>query len=449
MLKRRGIKHEVLNAKNHTREAAIVAQAGKFGAVTIATNMAGRGTDIILGGNAEFLAKAEMAKQGISDEIIAESVGFADTDNEEIISARALFNELMIKFKAQVEEERAKVVSAGGLMIIGTERHESRRIDNQLRGRAGRQGDPGETRFYISFEDDLMRKFIPQRILEMAMKAQENDDEPIEMQMFTNAIERAQKAVEGRNFQTRKHVLEYDDVMNKQREVIYGQRQKVLDGEDIRDTVLRMIESAVEEMVDLNCAGGEFPDDWNLRGIEKEGTEIYSVEGKEISFANEDMNYLTREKIKDMVREAALEKYAEKETLFGEGMREVERVVLLRTVDQKWIDHIDDMDQLRHGITLRAYGQKNPVTEYQVEGFNMFEEMIASISRDTAKTILNVYPAQKLERKQVAVPLRESRSSDSGVKQPVKKATKVGRNDPCPCGSGKKYKKCCGFDGQD
>lgn len=289
-----------------------------------------------------------------------------------------------------------------------------------------------------------MRKFIPQRILDMVSNLGMEDDEPIEMQMFTNAIEKAQKAVEGRNFQTRKHVLQYDDVMNKQREVIYGQRRKVLDGEDIKDTIINMIESSADELVETYCAGGEFPDDWNIAAIEKEATEYYCVKGKQISFPKDEYNYLTKDKIKTVIKEAAEEKYKEKEELFGEDMREVERVVLLRCVDQKWIDHIDDMDQLRQGITLRAYGQRDPVVEYQFEGYNMFEEMIASISRDTARTILNVYPAQKIERKQVANPIHAS--SDGTVeKKPVRKTVKVGRNDPCPCGSGKKYKKCCGF----
>lgn len=444
MLKRRGIKHEVLNAKNHSREAQIVAQAGKFNAVTIATNMAGRGTDIILGGNAELLAKTEMAKRGIAEDIIAESTGYGDSDNPEVLEARALYKELLSAYKQEVEEEREKVVAAGGLAIIGTERHESRRIDNQLRGRSGRQGDPGVTRFFISFEDDLMRRFVPKRILDMVSGLGMEDNEPIEMQMFTNAIEKAQKAVEGRNFQARKHVLQYDDVMNKQREVIYGQRQKVLDGEDLRDTVIKMIEAAIDETVELHCSGGEFPDYWNMEALENEANRIYT--SSPIHFEKEDYNNLTKEIIKEKITESAMEKYGEKEALFGESMREVERVILLRCVDQKWMDNIDDMDQLRHGITLRAYGQKDPVIEYQNEGYNMFEEMIASIGRETAATVLNVVPMQKIERKQVAVPLRESLSGSGEPKKPtVRKTAKVGRNDPCPCGSGKKYKKCCGF----
>ncbi len=448
MLKRRGIKHEVLNAKNHSREAQIVAQAGKFGAVTIATNMAGRGTDIILGGNAELLAKTEMAKKGIPEEIITESTGYGDTSNEEVVEARKMYQELLSGYKDEVAKEREKVVEAGGLAIIGTERHESRRIDNQLRGRSGRQGDPGITRFFISFEDDLMRRFVPKRILDMVSSLGLKDDEPIEMQMFTNSIEKAQKAVEGRNFQARKHVLQYDDVMNKQREVIYGQRQKVLNGEDLRDTIIRMIENAVDEMVDVHCAGGEFPDYWNMDALEAEANRIYADEP--ISFPKEEYNDLTKEVIKERIKDSAMEKYRKKEELFGENMREVERVILLRCVDQKWMDNIDDMDQLRHGITLRAYGQHDPVIEYQNEGYNMFEEMIASIGRETAATVLNVVPMQKIERKQVAVPLRESLEGLGEPKKPVvRKAAKVGRNDPCPCGSGKKYKKCCGFEAEE
>ncbi len=448
MLKRRGIKHEVLNAKNHSREAQIVAQAGKFGAVTIATNMAGRGTDIILGGNAELLAKTEMAKKGIPEEIITESTGYGDTSNEEVIEARKMYQELLSGYKEEVAKEREKVVEAGGLAIIGTERHESRRIDNQLRGRSGRQGDPGITRFFISFEDDLMRRFVPKRILDMVSSLGLEDDEPIEMQMFTNSIEKAQKAVEGRNFQARKHVLQYDDVMNKQREVIYGQRQKVLNGEDLRDTIIRMIENAVDEMVELHCAGGEFPDYWNMDALEAEANRIYAHEP--ISFPKEEYNDLTKEVIKERIKDSAMEKYKMKEELFGENMREVERVILLRCVDQKWMDNIDDMDQLRHGITLRAYGQHDPVIEYQNEGYNMFEEMIASIGRETAANVLNVVPMQKIERKQVAVPLRESTDGAEAVRKPVvRKAAKVGRNDPCPCGSGKKYKKCCGFEAEE
>ncbi len=447
MLKRKGIKHEVLNAKNHTREAQIVAQAGKYNAVTIATNMAGRGTDIILGGNAELLAKTEMAKRGIAEDIITESTGYGDTDNPEVVEARKLYKELLSTYKKEVEEERERVVAAGGLAIIGTERHESRRIDNQLRGRSGRQGDPGITRFFISFEDDLMRKFVPKRVLDMVTALGMDDNEPIEMQMFTNAIEKAQKAVEGRNFQARKHVLQYDDVMNKQREVIYGQRQKVLNGEDIKDTIIRMIENAIDEMVELHCAGGEFPDYWNMEALESEANAVYAV--SPIHFAKEEYNDLTKEIVKDRIKESAMEKYAEKENLFGENMREVERVILLRCVDRKWMDNIDDMDQLRHGITLRAYGQKDPVIEYQNEGYNMFEEMIASIGRETAVTILNAVPMQKIERKQIAVPLRESMSGDEPKKPVVRKTAKVGRNDPCPCGSGKKYKKCCGFDSEE
>lgn len=446
MLKKRGIKHEVLNAKYHEKEAEIIAQAGKKGAVTIATNMAGRGTDIMLGGNSEYMAKAEMAKRGYSEEVINESIGHADTDNEEILEARKVYNELLAQFKDAIKKEHDEVVAAGGLCIIGTERHESRRIDNQLRGRAGRQGDPGETRFFISLEDDLMRLFGSERILNTINALGLPDDEPIEHKMLTSAIENSQKRVEGRNFNVRKHVLQYDDVMNKQREVIYSQRQKVLNGENLKDTIVKMLETAIEDLIKTYCSAGEYPDDWNMNAVYDYANANFMPEGKKLTFTDDELNGLTKDKLQNIIYDEALERYAEKEALFGEAMREVERVVLLSVVDSKWMDHIDDMEQLKQGINLRAYGQKDPVIEYQVEGYNMFEEMIHNIGDETVRHIMNVVPKQNMERKQVAKPVAASHGSDGTVtKQPVKVGKKVGRNDPCPCGSGKKYKKCCGF----
>ena len=446
MLKKRGIKHEVLNAKYHEKEAEIIAQAGKKGAVTIATNMAGRGTDIMLGGNSEYMAKAEMAKRGYSEELINESIGHADTDNEEILEARKVYTELLEQFKDAIKKEHDEVVAAGGLCIIGTERHESRRIDNQLRGRAGRQGDPGETRFFISLEDDLMRLFGSERILNTINALGLPDDEPIEHKMLTSAIENSQKRVEGKNFNVRKHVLQYDDVMNKQREVIYSQRQKVLNGENLKDTIIKMMETSIEDLIKTYCSAGDYPDVWNMNAIYDQVNANFMPEGKKLTFTDDELNGLTKDQLKNIICDEAMERYAEKEKLFGEAMREVERVVLLSVVDSKWMDHIDDMEQLKQGINLRAYGQKDPVIEYQVEGYNMFEEMIHNIGDETVRHIMNVVPKENMERKQVAKPVTASHGSDGTVaKQPVKVGKKVGRNDPCPCGSGKKYKKCCGF----
>ena len=445
MLKLKGIKHEVLNAKHHHKEAEIVAQAGKIGAVTIATNMAGRGTDIMLGGNAEYLAKAEMMKQGLSDEIIAESTGFAETDNEEILEARALYASLLDKYKAGIEEEREKVKAVGGLCIIGTERHESRRIDNQLRGRAGRQGDPGETRFYLSLEDDIMRLFGSDRILAMVNALKLPDNEPIEHKMLTDAIETAQKRVEGRNFQIRKHVLQYDDVMNTQRGVIYSQRQQVLNGEDIHETIIKMLKDMVANFVAKHTAASEFPDYWNMDYICDYATNHFAPEGEKIEFSDDEFRELNRDRLQNILEDAVMARYETREEMFGEQLREIERIILLNTVDSKWMDHIDAMDQLRQGIGLRSYGQRDPVVEYQFEGFNMFEEMIASIGEETSLKLLHIIPKEQVERKQVAVPLNATHSDGTIEKRPVRTNKKVGRNDPCPCGSGKKYKKCCGF----
>ncbi|MBE7035941.1 MAG: preprotein translocase subunit SecA [Ruminococcaceae bacterium] len=445
MLKRRGIKHEVLNAKHHEKEAEIVAQAGKLGAVTIATNMAGRGTDIMLGGNAEFMAKHEMKRRGMSDELISEAMGFSDTDDEEIKEARQLFSELLAKYKEEIAPEAEKVREAGGLFIIGTERHESRRIDNQLRGRAGRQGDPGTSRFYISLEDDLMRLFGSERMTGIVNALGMEEDQPIENKMLTGAIENAQKRVEGRNFQIRKHVLQYDDVMNQQREVIYSQRQQVLNGDSMKDSMLKMLSGVIEEAVDRFTGSTDVADEWNLEGLMDYLATIFLPKGM-ITFSREDLEYLTKEELKEKLYEAGLALYEQKEAEFTpDNMRELERVVLLKTVDSKWMDHIDDMDQLRNGINLRAYAQHDPVIEYKFEGSNMFDEMIAAIREDTVKYLFHVRLEAPPERKQVAEPVQAGLAGDT-EKKPAKKEEKVGRNDLCPCGSGKKYKKCCGME---
>lgn len=444
MLKRCGIKHEVLNAKFHEKEAEIISQAGKKGAVTIATNMAGRGTDIMLGGNPEFMAKHEMKKQGFSDEMILEATGFGDTDNEEIINARETFSNLLAKFKKEIAPEADEVREAGGLFIIGTERHESRRIDNQLRGRAGRQGDPGASRFYISLEDDLMRLFGSDRMTGVVNALGLEEDQPIEHRMLSNAIETAQKRVEGRNFQIRKHVLQYDDVMNQQRELIYGQRQKVLSGEDIKDYILNMVHELVSNIIANYTGESDIPENWNINGLIDFSESVFAPHGS-LAPLFADLNKLEKDDLKEKLLNLALSCYEAKEAEFGEkNMRELERVILLKVVDSKWMDHIDAMDQLRNGINLRAYGQHDPVIEYKFEGFNMFEEMIASIREDTLKYIYHAKIEAPPEREQVAKPVGESLSNGEQPKRTVKKAEKIGRNDPCPCGSGKKYKKCCG-----
>ncbi|MEN2775925.1 preprotein translocase subunit SecA [Acetivibrio clariflavus] len=447
MLKKRGIPHQVLNAKYHEKEAEIIAQAGKLGAVTIATNMAGRGTDIMLGGNPEYLAKQEMRKKGYSDELINQATGFNDTNDQEILAARAVFRELYDKFKEITNAEREKVVEAGGLHIIGTERHESRRIDNQLRGRAGRQGDPGSSRFYISLEDDLMRLFGSDRLMGIVERLRLEDDQPIEATMLTNQIENAQRKVEGRNFSIRKNVLQYDDVMNKQREVIYGQRRKVLDGENLKDSFLKMFETIADIIVNLYCSENPHPDYWDWESIRSYAEGAYVPTGS-LNFSKEEMENLTKESLREKILELITKRYEEKEEELGsELMRELERVVLLRIVDQKWMDHIDAMEQLKHGIHLRSYGQRDPVIEYKFEGFEMFEEMNRNIQFDAVKVILNTHINREQEapkREKVAEPIEASHGDE--VKKPVVKSQKekVGRNDLCPCGSGKKYKKCCG-----
>ncbi len=445
MLKRRGIKHEVLNAKHHEKEAEIVAQAGKLGAVTIATNMAGRGTDIMLGGNAEFMAKHEMKRMGYEDEMIAEAMGFGETDNEEILSARKTFAELLAKYKEQIAPEAEKVREAGGLFIIGTERHESRRIDNQLRGRAGRQGDPGYSKFYISLEDELMRLFGSERISRVVETLGLEEDQPIEHSMLTGAIENAQKRVEGRNFQIRKHVLQYDDVMNQQREVIYGQRQKVLGGESVKESILKMLDEVTESAILRFTGETDVADDWNLEGLINYLESLYIPQGA-LEISRDELEFITKEELKEKALKIGHELYEQREAEFGsDNMRELERVVLLQVVDRKWMDHIDDMDQLRNGINLRAYAQRDPVIEYKFEGFNMFEEMISAIGEDTVRFIYHARIEAPPEREQVAEPTSAGLAGEN-TKKTVKKAEKIGRNDPCPCGSGKKYKKCCGAD---
>ncbi|NLJ17201.1 MAG: preprotein translocase subunit SecA [Clostridiales bacterium] len=446
LLKKSGIKHEVLNAKNHEREAEIVAQAGKKGAVTIATNMAGRGTDIILGGNAEYMAKHEMKRQGFDEDMINEATGYAETEDEAIISAREKFRELYEMFKEQTLAEAEEVKKAGGLFIIGTERHESRRIDNQLRGRAGRQGDPGESRFYISAEDDLMRLFGGERLKAMMNTLKIEEDMPIENKLLTNTIESSQRKVEGRNFAARKYVLDYDDVMSQQRMIIYSQRSKVLDGEDISDNIQTMRKENIANIVDVYCSG-DVPENWNIEGLREHYMNMYTIPS-DLQFDNEDYNTLEKSDIVNFLLERSEMLYKDKEQEFGaELMREVERVSLLRSVDTKWMDHIDAMEELKRGISLRSYAQKNPVVEYRIEGFAMFDEMIESIKEDTLRMIMNVRLKKEekvpIKREQVMKPVEPNAGASS---QPVKKSQnkKVGRNDPCPCGSGKKYKKCCG-----
>ncbi len=444
MLKKNGIKHEVLNAKFHEKEAEIIAQAGKLGAVTIATNMAGRGTDIMLGGNAEFMAKHEMKRREYSDEEILEATGYGETDDEEILEARKTFSELLAKYKEEILPEAEKVRQAGGLFIIGTERHESRRIDNQLRGRAGRQGDPGVSKFYISLEDDLMRLFGSDRIRSVVDTLGMEEDQAIENKMLTNAIETSQRRVEGRNFDIRKHVLQYDDVMNQQREIIYSQRQQVLNGDSIKDNIVKMIADFTEESVLRFAADEETPENWNMAGLIEFLESVYLLPNQ-VSYTQAEILDTTREGLINELTEIANKNYeAKEEELTSEVMREIERVALLRSVDSKWIDHIDAMDQLKHGIGLRAYGQQDPVMMYKFEGFDMFEEMVASIRESTLKLIYNAKVSAPVERVQVAKPIIPAGDGSIAPTQ-AKKSEKVGRNDLCPCGSGKKYKKCCGI----
>ena len=445
LLAREGIQHNLLNAKNHEKEAEIVAQAGKFGAVTVATNMAGRGTDIMLGGNAEYLARADLVKAGYSDEVIADATGYAETDNEEILAARKLFAEKMAQHKAVIAEEAEKVRAAGGLFIIGTERHESRRIDNQLRGRAGRQGDPGETRFYISLEDDLMRLFGGERIQNMMEKFDLDEDTPIENKMLTKAIENAQTTVESRNFQSRKSVLEYDDVMNKQREIIYQQRREVLDGKDLKDTILSMTRNAIADHVAMAFGEAQALDAAGCREMLR-GLEGLYFPKDTFQFTEDDAADKTQQDFTDLFLEAAEKTYEAKEAEIGTPlMRELERVIMLRVVDEYWMDQIDAMNALKQGIGLRAYAQTDPVVAYKKEGYEMFEQMIAAIQEETLRRLflVRLRQNQEVRRERVAKVTGESGASDGTVqKQPQRKVIKIGRNDPCPCGSGLKWKKC-------
>ncbi len=508
MLKRRGVKHNVLNAKQHEKEAEIVAQAGKKGAVTIATNMAGRGTDIILGGNAEFMALSEMRKQGYDEEMISQATGYGETDDEEILEARKLFRELNQKFKDELQGEAEEVREAGGLYIIGTERHESRRIDNQLRGRSGRQGDPGKSRFYLSTEDDLMRLFGGERMEAVMTRLNTPDDMPIENKMLSNIIESSQKKVEGRNFAIRKNVLQYDDVMNKQREIIYTQRDQVLNGENIRDVIIKMINENIENTVKLYCDDNMLREQWNLGSLKDYYTGWVIDEDDDcLDFTLDDLADMENQQIIEVLQKKANDRYEENESLLPEEtMREMERVYLLKSVDTYWMQHIDDMENLKQGIRLRAYGQKDPVVEYRFEGFDMFDQMIDSIRENTAKLCLSapkkIAEIQKrqladverlraireerirelqaakeqavlqgessdeideidkeiaeeeqenvedasvvIKREQMANPTSTSGGSENSTSSTVRKGKKVGRNDLCPCGSGKKYKKCCG-----
>ncbi len=442
LLKREGIKHEVLNAKFHQKEAEIVAQAGKKGAVTIATNMAGRGTDIMLGGNAEYMAKHELVKQGMSDELLVEATGFADTDDPEIIEARAKYSEYYEKFKKEIEPEREAVKEAGGLFIIGTERHESRRIDNQLRGRAGRQGDPGASKFYLSLEDDLMRIFGSDKVKAFVSALGIEEDEPIEAAMLTKSIGNAQKNLESRNFDTRKHVLQYDEVMNEQRKIIYAQRRMVLDGEDLRTTIMGMLESVIDTALDDYIGITEVPEEWNINAIKEFANNNLRAAG-EFNIGADEIDSITREKVKGRLLDIAHKRYAEQEELFGENMRELERVIMLKVVDTLWMDHLDEMDHVKREIGLRAYGQHDPVVEYRTVGSEMYDAMLEAIKRDTVKYLLFAMPRIKIEREQVAKPM-DTGGDGSLAKQPKKADKTPGRNDPCPCGSGKKFKHCCG-----
>ena len=450
LLKQEGIKHEVLNAKYHEKEAEIVAQAGKFGAVTIATNMAGRGTDIILGGNSEFLAKEEMRRKKISHELIEEANTYYETDNEDILNARKQFKELVDKYEEQIKEEKQKVIDAGGLKIIGTERHESRRIDNQLRGRSGRQGDIGESKFYIALDDDLMKIFGGDTITKVYNSLGADEDMPIELKLISKAVENAQKKVEGRNFTIRKNVLKYDDVMNAQREIIYAQRREVLNGENIHDNIMDMIHAVAEATVQMYVEPEN--NEVNVEALHQDILNTYGIDM--LAYIKEHIS--EPEKISEELMKQANAKYVEKETEIGsEEMRELERVVMLKVVDEKWMNHIDSMDELKNGIGLRAYGQQDPVVKYRIEGMDMFDEMISDIKVDVTKILMNIRQQGEAKRQETVkitgAALEAIHSVDGGAKigtnvdRTVRNdGPKVGRNDPCPCGSGKKYKNCCG-----
>ena len=446
MLTKEGIKHNLLNAKNHEKEAEIVAQAGQFGAVTVATNMAVRGTDIMLGGNAEYMATNDLRKAGYTDEVIADATGYAETDNPEILEARQLFADKLRQHKAEISGEADRVRQAGGLFIIGTERHDSRRIDNQLRGRAGRQGDPGETRFYISLEDDLMRLFGGERVQAAMERMKIDEDMPIESKMLTRSIQQAQTTVESRNFQARKSVLEYDDVMNKQREIIYGQRRQVLEGMDVKDVIMNMMNTSITHLVQNAFSGVHHLDMTSCQELLRQVEGLYFPKYA-VRFSQEQLDAMDAQAVTDAFTQAAAAYYQQKEDEFtAPVMREVERVVLLRVVDEYWMEHIDAMSDLRQGIRLRAYAQTDPIIAYKKESLEMFEEMIAAIQDETVRRLYSVRlkKNEEVKRERVANATSESVGGDGTVKKQPRKVKKIGRNEPCPCGSGKKYKNCCG-----
>ena len=446
MLTKEGIRHNLLNAKNHEKEAEIVAQAGQFGAVTVATNMAGRGTDIILGGNAEYMATNDLRKAGYTDEVIADATGYAETDNSEILEARQMFADKLRQHKEEISGEADRVRQAGGLFIIGTERHDSRRIDNQLRGRAGRQGDPGETRFYISLEDDLMRLFGGERVQAAMERMKIDEDMPIESKMLTRSIQQAQTTVESRNFQARKSVLEYDDVMNKQREIIYGQRRQVLEGMDVKDVIMNMMNTSITHLVQNAFSGVQHLDMTSCQELLRQVEGVYFPKYA-VRFSQEQLDAMDAQAVTDAFTQAAAGYYQQKEDEFtAPVMREVERVVLLRVVDEYWMEHIDAMSDLRQGIRLRAYAQTDPIIAYKKEALEMFEEMIAAIQDETVRRLYSVRlkKNEEVKRERVANATSESVGGDGTVKKQPRKVKKIGRNEPCPCGSGKKYKNCCG-----
>ena len=446
MLTKEGIRHNLLNAKNHEKEAEIVAQAGQFGAVTVATNMAGRGTDIMLGGNAEYMATNDLRKAGYTDEVIADATGYAETDNSEILEARQMFADKLRQHKEEISGEADRVRQAGGLFIIGTERHDSRRIDNQLRGRAGRQGDPGETRFYISLEDDLMRLFGGERVQAAMERMKIDEDMPIESKMLTRSIQQAQTTVESRNFQARKSVLEYDDVMNKQREIIYGQRRQVLEGMDVKDVIMNKMNTSITHLVQNAFSGVHHLDMTSCQELLRQVEGLYFPKYA-VRFTQEQLDTMDAQAVIDAFTQAAAAYYQQKEDEFTPPvMREVERVVLLRVVDEYWMEHIDAMSDLRQGIRLRAYAQTDPIIAYKKESLEMFEEMIAAIQDETVRRLYSVrlQKNEEVKRQRVANATSESVGGDGTVKKQPRKVKKIGRNEPCPCGSGKKYKNCCG-----
>ena len=442
MLKKRGIKHNVLNAKHHEKEAEIVAQAGKLGAVTIATNMAGRGTDIMLGGNAEFMAKTQMKKMKFSEELIAEADAYSETDDKDILFARNTFKELLDEYKDEISEEAEKVREAGGLYIMGTERHESRRIDNQLRGRAGRQGDPGESRFYISLEDNLMRLFAQETLMNTFNRLGVGENDQIEHKLLSNAIETAQKKIETNNYGIRLHLLEYDQVMNEQREIMYAERKRVLNGESMRNSIMKMITDFVEGVVNRSVSEDKSADEWNYDEINE--LLLPTIPIAPVAY---DENIKNKNELIHALKEKAVKFYEDKEALFPEPetIREIERVVLLKVIDRKWMDHIDDMDQLKQGIGLQAFGQKDPVVQYKMMGYDMFDEMTRAITEDTVRLLMHIQVEEKVEREQVAKVTGTNKDEGPSVKGPVRRTDKkIYPNDLCPCGSGKKYKNCCG-----